>query len=45
MNKKIFHVILVVAILVFLASLMFIMGITYDYFTQIRDSRISRVKT
>lgn len=40
MNKKIFHVILVVAILVFLASLMFIMGITYDYFTQIQRNQL-----
>ena len=40
MNKKSFHVILVVAILVFLASLMFIMGITYDYFTQIQRNQL-----
>ena len=40
MNKKIFHAILMVAITVFLASLMFIMGITYDYFTQLQRNQL-----
>jgi len=40
MNKKIFHAILMVALTVFLASLMFIMGITYDYFTQLQRNQL-----
>ena len=40
MNKKIFHAILLVAVVVFLASLMFIMGITYDYFTQLQRNQL-----
>ena len=40
MNKKIFNAIWLVAVAVFLASLTFIMGITYDYFTHLQRSQL-----
>ena len=36
MNKKIFNAIWIVAIVVFLASLIFIMGVSYNYFSGVQ---------
>lgn len=40
MNRKIFKAIWMVAITVFLASLSFLMGITYDYFSQVQRAQL-----
>lgn len=40
MNRQIFKSILTVAVIVFLASLVFIMGISYDYFTNIQKNQL-----
>lgn len=40
MNRKIFKAIWMVAIAVFLASLTFIMGISYDYFTHVQRQQL-----
>ncbi len=40
MNKKIFNAIWIVAIVVFLASLIFIMGVSYDYFSRVQANQL-----
>ena len=40
MNKKIFNAICLVAIAVFLITLTFIMGLSYDYFTQLQQNQL-----
>ena len=39
MSKKIFNSIWVVALAVFLASLLFIMGMSYSYFSDVQEVR------
>lgn len=40
MNKKIFNAIWLVAIVVFLASLLFIMGVSYNYFSKVQMKQL-----
>ena len=40
MNKKIFNAIWIVAIVVFLASLIFIMGVSYSYFSGVQAKQL-----
>lgn len=44
MNKKIFNAIWIVAIVVFLSSLVFIMGVSYDYFSKVQMEQL-RIET
>ena len=44
MSKKIFNSIWVVALAVLLASLVFIMGITYSYFSDVQEAQL-RIET
>ena len=44
MSKKIFNSIWIVALAVFLASLLFIMGMSYSYFSDVQEAQL-RIET